>query len=272
MDIANPPTQLNADFDCYSYFQDAAFSSPVVSGQAFCRDVARSATAQYAMPADTMPERYLQQSAVPFHNPFDDPRFEKRTIVIVNSHLPYLPVRIEQQTTDHAPTYIPANECFSIQSILGIGSSAESARSRDKVPDASATLTVKRNGKCCKDPAEAERQKERKRAHQREHYRNDPVFAQRKRERQREFYKNNPNYAQKQRTRKRSAAYLAIERERYRERCKDPAFAEKQRLRFRNYQRERYRNNPEYAEYRKRIQRERYKRKRSQAHKKEALS
>lgn len=284
MDIANFPTQSTAGFDGYSYFQDTAFSSPVVSGQAFFRDVATSATAQYAMHTDRMPERYLQQS-VPFHNPFDAPRFEKRTIVIVNSHLQYLPVRIELQTNDHAPPYIPANECFSIQSILGIGSSGDSARARDKVPDASATLTVKRNRKCCKDPAEAERQKELKRARQRERYRNDPDFAQRKRERQREYYHNNPNYAQRQRARKKSPAYLALERERYRKRCKDPAYAEKQRERFRNYQRERYQNDPDYAEYRRKIQRKRYmnnpdfaerqreyQRKRNQARKKEALS
>ncbi|MBO9495452.1 hypothetical protein J7438_15340 [Thalassotalea sp. G20_0] len=219
------------------------------------------------------------------HNPFDDPRFEKRTIVIVNSHLQYLPVRIKLQTNDHAPPYIPANECFSIQSILGIGSSGDSARARDKVPDASATLTVKRNRKGCKDPAEAERQKERKRARQRERYRNDPDFAQRKRERQREYYNNNPNYAQRQRAQKKSPAYLALVRERYRKRCKDPAYAEKQRERFRNYQRERYQNNPDYAEYRRKIQRKRYmnnpdyaerqresQRKRNQARKKEALS
>ncbi|WP_257294153.1 hypothetical protein [Endozoicomonas sp. YOMI1] len=72
-------------------------------------------------------ENYLQQPTVPFHNPFDDPRYEKRSLVIVDSHTEdqplYLPVRMKLQNNDHAPTYIPDNERFSIQSILGLGPS-----------------------------------------------------------------------------------------------------------------------------------------------------
>ncbi|WP_257293702.1 hypothetical protein [Endozoicomonas sp. YOMI1] len=80
------------------------------------------------MRTDKTTENYLQQPAVTFHNPFDDPRFEKRSIVVVDSHAKedqplYLPVRIKPQNNDHAPTYIPDNECFSIQSILGLGQS-----------------------------------------------------------------------------------------------------------------------------------------------------
>ncbi len=271
MDIATVSEPIYTVSYHVSYFQDTAFSESGRFCQAFSRDVAETATVPCAVSTNETPENYLQQPTVHFHNPLEDPRFEKRSIVIVYNPEHHLPVRMGLKKHNHAPKYIPANERFSIQSILGIGSSGDSARSRDKVPDASSTLTVKRNRKCCKDPAEAERQKERKRARQRERYRNDPEFAQRKRERQKEYYKNDPNYAQQQRARKRNPAYLALARERYRERCKDPAYAEKQRERFRNYQRERYKNNPDYAEYRRKIQRE-YQRQRNQARKKETLS
>ncbi|WP_257295127.1 hypothetical protein [Endozoicomonas sp. YOMI1] len=291
MYIPDFPTQLNVAYDRYSYFQDRAFSASV---QAFSRDVAESATALCAMRTDKTTKNYLQQSAIPFHNPFDDPRFEKRAIVMVNSHLHYLPVSIELQTNDHAPIYIPDNEHFSIQSILGLGQSISTSSSVDRnphhpveidssgalvqarveVPDEICTLPIKRNRKhrkLCKDPAYAESQRERKNKRRRERYRDDPDYAERERERRRLFYKNDPNYARRQREQKRELrqdpAYVARERERQRERQKqlrkDPAYIERVRKR----ERERYRNNPDYAEHRKKIQRERI-----QARKKEALS
>ncbi|WP_257286187.1 hypothetical protein [Endozoicomonas sp. SESOKO1] len=63
---------------------------------------------------------------MPSHNPFRESWFEKRTIAVVdsrteNAHPLYLPVRIEPKNNGHAATYIPENERFSIQSILGLG-------------------------------------------------------------------------------------------------------------------------------------------------------
>ena len=81
-----------------------------------------------------------------------------------------------------------------------------------------------------KDPAYAERQRER--------YQTDPAYAERKRERnrkrQRKRYQTDPAYAERKRKH---------QRERQRELRKDPAYAERQRER----RRERYQTDPAYA-------------------------
>ncbi len=81
------------------------------------------------MRTDAAAKKCLQQPAVPFDNPFDDTRLENRSIASVGDltkedQLSCLPAGIEPLNNDHAPTYIPGNECFSIQSILGLGQSS----------------------------------------------------------------------------------------------------------------------------------------------------
>ncbi len=96
-----------------------------------------------------------------------------------------------------------------------------------------------------KDPAYAERERVRKRERQRERYKTDPAYAQRKKDRQRERRKD-PAYAERQREQ---------QRERQRERRKDPAYAERERVRKRERQRE-LRKDPAYAEQQRKRKRE----------------
>ncbi len=104
--------------DSFSYFKDTPLFESGSSGQAFFRDVVNAAG-----------KNHLQQATVPFHNPFNNPSFEKRSIEIVyrnpEEDQPLdLTVRKEPLFRDQqTPTYIPGNESFSIQSILGLGQS-----------------------------------------------------------------------------------------------------------------------------------------------------
>ncbi|WP_422443889.1 MULTISPECIES: hypothetical protein [unclassified Endozoicomonas] len=80
------------------------------------------------MHADDTTESRLYQPMASFQNIFDDPRFEKRSIAIVDNDTEkdqplYLPGRTKMQKNDHAPAYIPDKERFSIQSILALGQS-----------------------------------------------------------------------------------------------------------------------------------------------------
>ncbi|WP_257294022.1 hypothetical protein [Endozoicomonas sp. YOMI1] len=80
------------------------------------------------MRTDRTTESYLRQPTVPVHNPFDDPRLEKRSIVTVASYAKEdqpldFTVRKKLQNNDAPPTYIPGNERFSAQSILGLNQS-----------------------------------------------------------------------------------------------------------------------------------------------------
>ncbi|MBO9495451.1 hypothetical protein J7438_15335 [Thalassotalea sp. G20_0] len=209
------------------------------------------------MSTNKTPENYLQQPTLHFHNPLEDPRFEKRSIVIVYNPEHHLPVRMGLKKNNHAPKYIPANERFSIQSILGTDSSAVAAQTGSEASGESCSLTNKRKKLLCKNSAGVERQRKR--------YQNDPAFAEHQRERQRNYqrelrkdpahvakirksyrdrYKNNPDFAER-------------ERERQRNLRKDPAFVER-RKQYRARQKERYLNDYEYAEHRRKAQRERY--------------
>ncbi|MGI2027244.1 hypothetical protein [Endozoicomonas acroporae] len=257
MDIATFPEPIYTVSDHASYFRDTAFSESGRSCQAFFRDVAETATVPWAVSTNKIPENYLQQPTVHFHNPLEDPRFEKRSIVIVYNPEHHLPVRMGLKKNNHAPKYIPANERFSIQSILGTDSSAGSARTEIEASGESCSLTNKHKSLLYTDSACAKRQRKR--------YKNDPVLAERKREKQRNYqrelrkdpahmdkirksyrdrYKNNPDFAER-------------ERERQRKLRKDPAFEER-RKQYRERQRERYLNDHEYAEHRRKAQRDRY--------------
>ncbi len=116
---------FNIAADHFSYFGDSAYSESAASCQAFFRDVVDVANLRCAMRADETVKHCLQQPKVLFNDPSGDPRLEKRPILMVSSHLQedhplYLPVRIQPRNNDHAPKYIPDNERFSIQSILGL--------------------------------------------------------------------------------------------------------------------------------------------------------
>ncbi len=116
---------FNIAADHFSYFRDSAYSQSATSCQAFFREVVDVANFQCAMRSDETVKHRLQQPKVLFNDPSGDPRLEKRSILMVSSHLQedhpfYLPVRIQPRNNDHVPKYIPGNERFSIQSILGL--------------------------------------------------------------------------------------------------------------------------------------------------------
>lgn len=92
-----------------------------------------------------------------------------------------------------------------------------------------------------KDPAYQERQRERQRARMRER-RKDPAYLERERKRRREHYRNNPDYAESLRARK---------RERYKN---EPGYADKAK----KCSRDRHKNDPIYAERRRKRELERY--------------
>ncbi|WP_257285513.1 hypothetical protein, partial [Endozoicomonas sp. SESOKO1] len=295
--------QLRADPGRLSSVQDPTFSESAASGLAFSRGVAEVAEVAEEdsflcpMRTDEMTENHFQQPAVPFHNPFHDSRFKKRSVAIVVSHATkdhqlHLPARTDAQNDTPAPEYIPDNEHFSIQSILGLdqsslpGSSAHSfhdnekqaqtsaeaeyemessdnmagmagmAGSSGKKPDESCSLPIERqSNRYQNDPAYVKRLRPR----QGKRCQNDPAFAQRQRER----YKNDRAFAERKKARQRERyqndpAFAQRLRERERERKKelrkDPACGERLRM----YHREYYKNNPAYAERHKARQRERY--------------
>ncbi|MBO9494513.1 hypothetical protein J7438_10490 [Thalassotalea sp. G20_0] len=101
--------QVNAAPDHLSYVQDTASSEPGTSGRAFSRDVGEAATSLYTVSRDETTENHLQQPAVPFHNPFDDPRFEKRSIVIIDGLTrqdQVLDITVRRKLQRSEPTYI----------------------------------------------------------------------------------------------------------------------------------------------------------------------
>lgn len=87
-----------------------------------------------------------------------------------------------------------------------------------------------------------ERKRERNRDYQRERYQNDPVYAERERERKRDYQRDY------QRERYKNPDYLKRQRDYQRERRKNPDYLEHQRKCLRESQRERYQNDPSYAE------------------------
>lgn len=260
MDILTFPAQLNSDSYSPSYLGDTALSESEPSGQAFSRAVAEAATVPRAMSTLKTTKNNLPLPMPFFHNPFDDPRFEKRSIVIVYSHTReerplYLPVKIEPH--NHPPTYNPGKEHFSIQSILGPDQSTRQSPSvtdNNRHPPAKISSQApkahqkkrnsKRQSECqreCQKEFQKERQKERNRLRQRERYKNDPEYAERQRERQRAL-RMNPAYVEHKRK---------LERQRYQN---NPVFAEKKRQR----NRERYHNNPVFAAQKRQLERQRY--------------
>ncbi|WP_257295638.1 hypothetical protein, partial [Endozoicomonas sp. YOMI1] len=129
MNIPTYSANLNVASDRCSYFQDSTSTSSesATSCQAFFREVVEAMNIQCAMRTYETTKYNFQQPTVLFNNPFADPGFDKRSIVIVDSHTKEdqpldLPVRIKSQN-NHPPRYIPDNERFSIKSILGLGQS-----------------------------------------------------------------------------------------------------------------------------------------------------
>ncbi|WP_257294021.1 hypothetical protein [Endozoicomonas sp. YOMI1] len=123
MDIPTYLIQLNTVSGSFHNFPESD-----VSGQAFSRNVGEATNVLCAMHFSETTENNHHQTTVPFHNPFDDPRFEKRSIVIVANRTkkdqqPDLKVRNKHQDNDPPTSYSPDNQPFSIQSILGIGPS-----------------------------------------------------------------------------------------------------------------------------------------------------
>lgn len=256
--------------DSSSYLRGTGFSDSGTSGLAFSRDVVEAANILCAMRTDKTANNCFQQSTMPFDNRLNAPRLEKRSIVIAGNHTVGQPldytVRNEPVNNDHSPGYIPANERFSIQSIL---SSGQATSQNSLIEHKIEHKKKQKKWRYQNDPDFAERQK----ARQRERYRNDPDFADRQRkylrERQRalrkdpaynkrqnelkkERYRNDPDFTERERVRKRqyhqNPAYKKRQSARLRERYhSDAAFAE----RLRERQRKRYHNNPDYAKRQK---------------------
>ncbi len=221
--------QLNAASDHLSCLQGTPFSKSHASGAAFSRDIIEAAVILCAMRTAETAKKCLQQSTVPFHNPVDATRLEKRSIASVDNinkedQLFYLPVRIESLNNDHAHTDIPENQCFLIQPPTDTDQST---------PQISSVVNNNQN-----DPEYAELEKERRRTRRRARYQNDPVYAARERERLRILSKD-PAFARRKRERI---------KERERERCQnDPDGVERKKARQRARRRERYQNDPVYA-------------------------
>ncbi|MGI2029575.1 hypothetical protein [Endozoicomonas acroporae] len=138
-----------------------------------------------------------------------------RPVAVVN------PLYMNQATSDNQTTQAEVN-------VEGSSSLAERKRECQ--------------GKLRKDPAYAERVRERKRKLERERYQTDPAYAERVRERKREIQRElrkDPAYAERERERQRER-----QRERYQT---DPTYAERERKRKRERQRE-LRKDPAYAE------------------------
>ncbi|MBO9481955.1 hypothetical protein [Salinisphaera sp. G21_0] len=117
--------QLPADSDQFLSVQDVTISESGASGQAFSRAVEEADSTLCPMCTGEMTKNHLQQLTLPFNNPFNDYRFKKRSVVIVFSNTIkdqplHLTVRTEALNDKPAPKYIPDNERFSIQSILGL--------------------------------------------------------------------------------------------------------------------------------------------------------
>ena len=123
-----------------------------------------------------------------------------------------------------------------------------------------------------KNRAAGERQREQQKERQRE-YRKNPAYIEREKER----YQNDPDFAERQRKRqkerqreyRKNPAFLKSERERQREYRKNTAIKERRREyakkriitpaakeRERERQRQRYQNDPVFAEHRRELQRE----------------
>ncbi len=113
--------RLNAAYGHLLYFHDSAFSESVAIGRAFCRDVTEVSNILSVMRGDETAEDYHTHPAVPFYNPW----FEKKPVVIVascrdkNQSVDLIPGSKVQNKVP-PPVYIPGNERFSIQSLLGL--------------------------------------------------------------------------------------------------------------------------------------------------------
>ncbi|WP_257263777.1 hypothetical protein [Endozoicomonas sp. ONNA2] len=114
--------------------QDTTSSKSCRPHQAFFNTFAAKDNLQCTVSTDENTKNYLQQTTVAFHNPFDIPRFEKRSIAIINNQTEghqsgNLPAGIKPLNNEQAPKYIPDNEPFSIQSILELGKSTSAGSS-----------------------------------------------------------------------------------------------------------------------------------------------
>ncbi len=113
--------RLNAAYGHLPYFHDSTFSESVAIGRPFCRDVTKVSNILSFMRGGETAEDYLKHPAVPFYNPW----FEKKPAVIVascrdkNQSVDLIPGS-KLQNTVPPPAYIPGNERFSIQSLLGL--------------------------------------------------------------------------------------------------------------------------------------------------------
>ncbi|WP_206679362.1 hypothetical protein [Endozoicomonas acroporae] len=283
--------QLNTASSSFSYFQDTAFSESGASGLAVSREVVEAAKILCAMRADEITENFLQRPTMPFHNPFDDSRLGKRSVVIVDGcteeALTFdLTVRRKFQNNDHPSKYITDNERFSIQSSLDSGKSTSQSSS---VVENNLHQPVKSSDQECVDtllkstalkstapiattipqPGSLQLQQHAflaVRGFGTEH----PAFHSQYQTRTSArceidssgdlaHAEVEPSYEscllpiERQRKRHKDPAYAERNRERQRKRRKDPAYAERNRKR----QRER-RKDPAYVERERKLKRERY--------------
>ncbi|WP_257286211.1 hypothetical protein [Endozoicomonas sp. SESOKO1] len=269
--------QLNEVADPFLYFQDTFFSESGISVRALSREVVEAANILCSMCTDKPIGNDLHQTTALFHNPFDHPRLEKRSIAIVDSHTAgdqsqCLPI---VNNNLHPPLEL-ARQVTSNQGRTDIFSkSIDLARSSVGKSDESHSLTLECQGEHHDDSTYAERQRQHRKERNRERYRNDPAFAESIRERNRKRYQNDPAFAERQRCRirerqsklRKDPAYLEHQRKLERARQQNnPDYAKRNRGRYQNdpayaerlkkYNKERYHNDPAYAERQKERQRE----------------
>ncbi|WBA86342.1 hypothetical protein [Endozoicomonas sp. GU-1] len=281
--------QVNTTPDHFSYFQGAASSEPGTSGRAFSRDVEEAATSLYIMSKDGTTENHLQQPAIPFHNPFDDPRFEKRSIVIIDNltrkdQVLDFSIRRKLQSSDptyiydmdlpqtasqcllcvdnnlHQPAYntdwafvnnhfMPATPATIVPPALDRSLQSDTANAESR----RVRTSTRERARYHNNPAYAESKRLRNNARERARYHNDPAYAARKREYSRMFRRerlqNNPAHAESIRVRNN-----ARERERYQN---DPVYARHKNERNKLRRRIRLQNDPAYAERLRELDRDR---------------
>ncbi|MBO9480948.1 hypothetical protein [Salinisphaera sp. G21_0] len=270
--------QVNAAPDHLSYVQDTASSEPGTSGRAFSRDVGETATSLYIVSRDETTENHLQQPAVPFHNPFDDPRFEKRSIVIIDGLTrqdQVLDITVRRKLQRSEPTYIynvglpqRASQCLlCVDNNLHqpayttdwafvnhhVKPATPVTMITDSVPFQSGTVyaeskkalkNAREKARYQNDPAYAKRKKEYNRVFRRNRLQNDPAYAEstrvRNNARERARYKNDPVFAKRKNEGNKVRRRTRLQN--------DPAYAERLRERDRDRKRTRYQNDPAYAQ------------------------
>ena len=275
--------QLNTAYGSFFCVENMPSAKCRASCQAHC--VVKAAFELHAMCAAENVTNYLCQSTVPFHNPFNNSAYKKRSVTVIYSRPEEdrsfdLLVREKPLNNDQARTLVAGNKPFSIQSVSSTGrSTLQSPSAADNNPYPIETpsqnfintfykaaipvaiigpkANIPRLQQCdvhvenkIGSSSDLTMGSEETSAGSRsEIMHKKERQRKRQRERQRERYHNDPAYAQRQRER---------QRERQRKLYRNPAYAKRQRERQRARRKERYQNDPVYAECQRKRNRDRY--------------